>query len=280
MTSALSSPLVEATAAAGSVIHDEGEVNGLVFERFRPIGNPDAPRLVMVLGTQDRAAKLKPAVEMLDDYDITIFDRRGWGASAGAGTCSTLDEVTADLETVIGDEPAIVIGLSFGGFIAFSLRERRPDLFTGLGVWEMPLIQRFWPEDLIDLTRQLSAMPGEEVVCATFGGVERVMSMNEKRRAAILAEGPAAKAESGLLVADHPEPDFSKVDVPALFAYGFETAFAPEIEATTFAASQTPGAHLIGFPGVGHLVHRSNPDVFARFVRMAVANTQLGYPSA
>ena len=62
----------------------------------------------------------------LPELDILRYDRRGYGRSIGVGICASMDEQVDDLLSVIGSEPAVVVGHSLGGVIGLVGAVPRP----------------------------------------------------------------------------------------------------------------------------------------------------------
>ena len=126
----------EATTASGggsggtsAGIVDE-VVDGLAVYHHRPHPTPAgaAPRVVMLHGSMDRGASFLKVTRRLPELEVLRYDRRGYGRSVGAGICASMDEQVDDLLSVIGAEPAVVVGHSLGGVIALVAAVRRPDL--------------------------------------------------------------------------------------------------------------------------------------------------------
>jgi pimeloyl-ACP methyl ester carboxylesterase len=72
------------------------------------------------------------------DYELRLVDRRGYGASRPGGRA----DFDSDADDVAGllDEPAHLLGHSYGGVVALLAAARRPDTVRSLTVIEPPAI--------------------------------------------------------------------------------------------------------------------------------------------
>ncbi|HUP55699.1 MAG TPA: alpha/beta hydrolase [Methylomirabilota bacterium] len=97
-------------------------------------GPADGPAIVFVHGTRLSRAMWRPQMDALrDSYRVIALDLPGHGALAehpftivAAG-----DQVARVIEDTAGG-PAVVVGLSLGGYVAMDLAARRPELVRGL----------------------------------------------------------------------------------------------------------------------------------------------------
>ena len=121
-------------AGGGSVGIVDHVVDGLAVYRHQAEA-PDAPRIVLVHGSMDRAASFLKVTRRLPDLEIVRYDRRGYGRSVGAGTCATIDDQVDDLLAVMAGEPAVVVAHSLGGVIALAAAVRRPDLIPSVAAF-------------------------------------------------------------------------------------------------------------------------------------------------
>ena len=81
-------------------------------------GAVGAPRVVLVHGSLDRSSAFLRSTRLLDDLTVVRYDRRGYGKSLDAGTCTTFAEQVADLASVVDGQPSVLFGHSVGGMIA------------------------------------------------------------------------------------------------------------------------------------------------------------------
>ena len=274
----------EATTASGGTsagIVDE-VVDGLAVYHHRPDPStpPGTPRVVMLHGSMDRAASFLKVTRRLPELDVLRYDRRGYGRSIGVGICASMDEQVDDLMSVIGSEPAVVVGHSLGGVIGLVGAVRRPDLIPSVAAFESPMAWLdWWP----------TTSAGSSAVRASRGGTpedaaERFMRgmvgdqvwerLPERTRRERRAEGPALLADLATIRGEAPyEP--SALTVPVLAGYGSESKPYHQ-EAARKLAEWAPDGELIVVEGSGHACQSSHPQDFAAFVRRAVERASGG----
>jgi len=97
-------------------------------------GPVDAPPIVFIHGTRLTRRMWRAQVEALrDEFRVVTLDLPGHGAMADQRFTlrGASDHVATVIETAVG-RPAIVVGLSLGGYVAMDLAARRPELVRGL----------------------------------------------------------------------------------------------------------------------------------------------------
>lgn len=106
-------------------------------------------RIVLVHGSMDRQAGfLKLARILSNSFVVTLYDRRGYASSSGLPGPFGIAAHVGDLVDVIGSEPAIVIGHSFGGTVALACAAQYPELVRGVVTYENPMPWlEWWPTD-------------------------------------------------------------------------------------------------------------------------------------
>jgi pimeloyl-ACP methyl ester carboxylesterase len=251
-------------------------VDGLAVYRRGPAG---APKVVLVHGAMDRAGGFVKLLRRLTHLDIVRYDRRGYGASRGSGLHRTITGHVDDLLSVIGDEPATVVGHSLGGLIALTAAARRPALIPSVAAFEAPLP---WRESLsASSARRLTELAGggeeeagraaERFLRRTLGDAtwERLPeSMRRDRRAegpALVAEMVAARHEGELVVP-------ALLPMPVLAGHGDRSEERHRVAAQA-TASEAPLGELWVIEGAAHPAHYTHAAEFARFVEHAVARS-------
>lgn len=89
----------------------------------------DNPFVVLVHGVLDSARTLERLFDLLPEYDLMTYDRRGFGRSEfAADGARSLDAHADDLLTLLDGRPAVVVGHSMGGNVAIcaTRRDRSP----------------------------------------------------------------------------------------------------------------------------------------------------------
>jgi pimeloyl-ACP methyl ester carboxylesterase len=209
------------------------------------------------------------------DVQIVAANAPGFGGTALAGEATTMDEASdraaRDLAAA-GIDRAVVVGLSMGGYVAFSFWRRHRDRVLGLVLANTksgadddagrdrrralaarlkeegsgflvesppPLLSTEAPQELWAHVRDvIRAQPAESIAAASLGMAERVDST----------------------------PDLAAIDVPTLVVTSSGDTLIPP-EATTPMAAQIPGAQLAVIEGAGHLSNLEAPEEFNRRLR-------------
>jgi len=239
-------------------------------------GPDGAPLVVLVHGAPDRSTAFGRALPHLADLRTVVYDRRGYGESAGLAPATSLADHAEDLLAVLNGRRATVVGHSFGGNVALHATTLDPDLIASVGVWEP---SNCWlPGWSADHIRQVEGMAyaddtgilGERMARTLLGG-RGWDRLDDAGRVLRRAEGLAFSLDMRFLL--HAPFDCGDVKAPALVGLGGDTT-GPHVE----------GAHLLGkalgvqptvVPGCSHLVHIQAPELWARFVRDTV---DLGAP--
>ncbi len=93
-------------------------------------------RVVLVHGSMDRATSFTRLMGRLRDWSIVAYDRRGYAGSVAAGPPARFEDQVADLIEVLGGQPAVAFGHSFGGTVVLAAAAAHPDLLPAALVWE------------------------------------------------------------------------------------------------------------------------------------------------
>jgi len=112
-------------------------------------GRSAVERVVLVHGSMDRQGGfLKLARILSTSFEVTLYDRRGYASSSDLSGPFGITAHVSDLVDVIGPEPAILIGHSFGGTVALACAARHPELVRGVVTYENPMPWlEWWPTD-------------------------------------------------------------------------------------------------------------------------------------
>jgi pimeloyl-ACP methyl ester carboxylesterase len=232
-------------------------------------GTPDGTPVVFVHGAMDRGAAFLRVTRLLPGTDWWIYDRRGYGRSASAGT-TDIDGHVADLVAVLEqvhdqrDAPAVVVGHSIGGAVALAATERRPDLVDALLVYEAPMSRMPW--STVALAAVAAGTPEEaaERFLRRHLGDAAWEALPEANRARRLAEGWPLVAE---LVSAGRGPFFepSAIDRPVVVAHGSEAQERAVRSADAILAGLANGRREV-VEGAPHGAHLSHPDAMACLV--------------
>lgn len=243
-------------------------------------GSADAPPVVLVHGTMDRATSLAKVARRLPDLTVIRLDRRGYGDSRLAADGSplppadTVDAQVEDLMAALDGVPSVVVGHSMGGTVALAAAARHPDLVLAVGAYESPRPWvEWWP----------TASPGAHVVgdaeVDTATAAERFMRrmigdaqwerLPASSRATRRAEGPALVAD---MVSIRQGPAYVDGDLRCPVVAGMGSLSTDHhARAAEEIAALVPDGELHVIDGARHGAHLTHPDEFAAMVRRVVA---------
>lgn len=241
-------------------------------------GDPGADTVVLVHGSLDRSAAFARVQRHLDDLRVLRYDRRGYGRSLAAGPATSFAQQVDDLESVLAERPAAVVGHSLGGVIALALAQRRPDLVRAVVAYESPMAwMPWWPGTTAGSAATAGAGDAEDAAerfMRRMVGDERWDRLPPRTRSQRRAEGPALVAElRSIRESADPPYDPAALTVPVVAGHGTESAPHHRRTAEELAA-RCPLGSLEIVDGAGHGVHLSHPAALAAMARHALARSR------
>jgi pimeloyl-ACP methyl ester carboxylesterase len=211
---------------------------------------------------------------MWDGFDVpgVRHEIRGFGQTPlpPAGEVSDAD----DLIAAIGDEPATLVGSSFGGWVCLQVAASRPELVSELVVLGAPLPDHEWSEEIEELRREEGGLleqgdlRGAAILNADFWlespePRDRVIAMQE-RAFELQAESEAEPVEPDSI-------DLSAIGARTLVGVG--ELDKPDFHAIAERlAREIPDTESVVIEGAGHLPSLERPEatasVICRFLRI------------
>ena len=210
-------------------------------------------------------------------------DLRGFGRSdapdLGYSMATWADDVAALLEA-LGEERAVLCGLSMGGYVAFEFARRHPGRLAGLVLVDTRAgpdgeEARRGRDAAIQLVREKGAGAIAEQMLPKLFAPATVRRRPEvvTQVEAVIRRTPVAGI-AGALAAMRDRADsrplLPTLEVPAMVLVGAEDGLTPPPEAEEMAAA-LPGAELREIPEAGHLAPVEQPEAvttaIAEFVR-------------
>lgn len=201
--------------------------------------------------------------ELREHFELIAYDRRG--------SATSVEEHAEDAAAILGGEPAILAGSSFGSVIALELMRTRPALVRGAVLIEPPMAASdehsaasvsFLEEFDRRVAEQGGPAAGEFFLRFVLGDAafERIPKPFRERAAARWAE---IRADSGALMAYKPRyRELAQVTVPTLLLGGARSA--PYFRATLDAlVAALPNARLETVANAGHMLHAEAPRTYA-----------------
>lgn len=231
------------------------------------------PRLLLLHGIGASATTWdKQMARLGTDFTCLAPDLPGYGDSpppAGAGLAPILDAV-AD---VLDEEPAHVLGVSFGALLALALAHYHPRLVRSLTLADATLgracladrEREKWLQGRLDLSQNLQAISMQRAaeIAAPGASIQVVEEIARHMRRA-RPEGYMAVARS--IAATDARPWLASIEAPALVLCGEDDQVTGAAVSQTLADSLSC-ASLHTIPNAGHAPHIEQPDEFARVVR-------------
>lgn len=216
---------------------------------------------------------------------LIVPDLRGFGGSTGSvprGIADLADDVAALLDGLHLERPAVICGVSMGGYVAQHVAARHPDRVAALVLVDTKL-EADTPEaraarvDLAGKVGRLGQSILADAMIPRLLAVPRsdadpaVVARHAENRAllqALVERQPVATIQAALAaLGDRPDMTaaLARVEVPTLLVVGAEDQITPPacLEA---AEAVIPNAKLLIVPAAGHLVPLEAPEVFNRAI--------------
>jgi pimeloyl-ACP methyl ester carboxylesterase len=254
----------------------------------RPGAAPQAPTLVLVHGSLDRAASFRRVMRRLPEFTTVAYDRRGYQGSREAGVVG-LEGHISDLVQILtsvrsgGAVSVSAIGHSLGGDVVIGAALADPELCDSVGAFEPPMpwlgAGRAEVGDRHGGPNPTAEQPGDEAE-RFFGrmvGPAAWERLPEAARAARRADGPALVADLAS-VRGGPPFDVLRLDVPAVFGRGGIASDRRHRAGVAWLGAHVPGAVVYDIAGARHGAHLSHPDHFAEFSRRVVERRHSSRP--
>jgi len=211
--------------------------------------------------------------ELAEEFTVVAWDAPGCGCSSDPPEGFRMPEYADCLAGFIrglGLQRPSVLGLSFGGALAFELYRRHPDVPHALiaadayagwsGSFPAEIVERRLQQSLRDLE-----LPAAQVAAKWMAGF-----VTESAPPALIAELTAIisdfhPAGMAVMIRSLAEADLRdvlpRIAVPTLLLWGEADVRSPLTVAEDLHA-QIPGSQLVVIPGAGHL---SNVEAYERF---------------
>jgi 3-oxoadipate enol-lactonase len=204
-------------------------------------------------------------------FRVIAFDYRGFGRSRPAPEANTMELVAGDalaLLRQLGLRRVAVAGLSMGGYVAFELYRRAPEVFRGLALCatkatpdneEAKAARETLAQDA--LAKGLEWVAGElapkllrpQADPAVFAHVKDLIRQGTPEGVAAALRGLARRPDS--------VPTLSRITCPTAVFYGEEDQLIAFAEAQRMGQT-VKGARMLRIPGAGHLLNLEHPSAF------------------
>ncbi len=225
-----------------------------------PAEDPNAPVIVLVHGVLDSSLSFEGVVdELVPEFTVVTYDRRGWGRSRHVSAAETLAEHAHDVIVAMGGRRATVVAHSYGGAVGLLAASLRPDLVAALAVFEPTVAWADWWPDSETIAEQ--AVHVQHHFRAGLEGRPRPSPEDRARDQALMAHDLTLVEEAAF--------SFDDVAVPCLI--GRSALTTPWHVDSTTRLAEIFASDLVVIEEAGHTAHRTQPGAFADFARRAVA---------
>jgi pyruvate dehydrogenase E2 component (dihydrolipoamide acetyltransferase) len=239
----------------------------------------DGPLLLFVHGANDQAgAWARIAPRYADRYHVVVMDLAGHGASGPASgpltAADLVDGVAAVVAAERGDEPAVLVGNSLGGFLALVQARRHPGEVAHVVLANGAITSGDGSQASVTLlprTREEARAAFAAITSPASSPMPAFVLDDVVRRAAKsplarLADEPAAGREAYTL-----DGVLEQIDVPVSMIWGVDDRVLP-LSYAEQAQARFPRAALLPIPNCGHVPQRECADAFAARLDAALAS--------
>jgi 3-oxoadipate enol-lactonase len=199
-------------------------------------------------------------------------DLRGFGESTGVA--NTIDEYADDVLEWLGTldtPPAVIGGISMGGYIVFSMWRKAPDRFRAMLLCDTRAgadddSARTRRDEQIALVRERGVPAlADRLIQGMVGKSTRENRPETTERIHTMLASADAEAVCGALAALRDRPDstdtLATIDVPTLIVVGDEDVITPATESRAMHDA-IHGSQLEVVRGAGHLTNVERPAAF------------------
>lgn len=210
-----------------------------------------------------------------NQYRVIAIDLRGYGYSPPTPGPYSMELLADDCAAVLAElaipGPAVICGLSMGGYISFALYRRHPQLFSALILAAtragadsdqaranrdksiQDTIEN-GPQHVLDnMLKILLAPTNFKLKPDLVASLESILSMSTPAGIIAALEGMKARSDSTTIL--------SQIRVPTLIFHGADDQIMPASEAEILN-SGIPDSTLVMIPGAGHLLNMEQPKIF------------------
>ncbi len=248
--------------------HDEGRGEPIVLAHAFPLSSAMWEEQIDALATRFR---------------VIAPDMRGFGNSARGQGIASLDQAADDLAGLIGalELPKVtLVGLSMGGYIAFALLRRHPELVARLVLADTragadSAEGRQSREASAQLAETQGAAAVAEQLLPKLLSAAAPAGVRDEARKIILANDPAGIAAAQRAMAARPDSSeqLAGIAIPTLIIVGGDDALTPPSEAEAMHRA-IAGSRLVTLEGAGHLANLEAPDAFSAAIEEFVLGPQ------
>ena len=256
----------------------------VTLRRWPAIERGVGPPIVLLHGYPLTHAMWQPQLESLaPDRRVVLLDLPGYGLAEEWTVPTTLAGFAESVSQTLAAElagPAVIVGHSFGGYVALQMYRDHPEQFVGLVLTStrseadppdaraarMATIERLRdPAEHLDIDAVTQSLLAPQTWARRDPIVDLVRAMVGSARSGTVSATLQA-------IANRPDltPVLSTLQVPVLVVWGEADHLIPPTQ-TRGMVEHIPRALGMGIPSAGHLPSLESPEAFARAVRQLLA---------
>jgi pimeloyl-ACP methyl ester carboxylesterase len=231
----------------------------------------NGPAIVFIHGfPMDHRIWLDQLDGLSSTYRVIAVDLKGFGNSRST-QAFTIDSMADDLAQFIGAvnaAPCVLVGLSMGGYISFSLAARHPEVLRALIIVsskaEADTPQaREGRQKMAELAQKAGANPVAEQMLPRVLSEQTMASRNdlvEKMRQIMEACPANSIANASFAMRDRADrtPDLPGLQMPVLIMLGEKDHLIP-LDAGQKMAEACPKGRFVAVPNAGHMAPMESP---------------------
>lgn len=218
-----------------------------------------------------------PAELLAGGCRVLIPDLRGFGRSPplrAASMATYADDLATLLDSLGVERPALIAGMSFGGYVVMEFLRRHPGRVGAIGLVDTREVPDT-PQAATGRREQADRLDrGEPVSIVVEAMLPKMASpvappeFLERWRGVMCAQSPMGVAAALRAMADRPDSSATLRSFRgrALLVAGEQDAITPVSDHERMAGMLS-GAELHVVPGAGHMAPTERPDAFAAIVR-------------
>lgn len=222
--------------------------------------------------------------QALPDREVVAPDLLGYGDNpAEFATPFECEQDVARLESLLA-QPSVLVGHSYGGFLALQLALKKPNLVRGLFlfdpiVWGVLASKEGLAGELVItdprfLDPESAADDWLECFVDFWGEPGSWANIGERARTSMLDSYPKLRAEVGSLVYDRtPHTAYQRIQCPTTLLYGKRSP-EPEQKAVRVLHEAIAGSELIALEG-GHMAPITHFQPFLSQLEMFLSSNSL-----
>lgn len=237
----------------------------------------EGPAVVLLHGFPLEGSMWRDAAELLaPSCRVLVPDQRGYGRTAPT-PAATMADYADDLARLLDrrgiDRPALLAGLSFGGYVLMEFMRRHPDRLDAVGLIDTRELAdtpeaaagRRAQADALDAGGPVSAVV--EPMLPKLFAPTAAPAVVDHWAGVLCAQSPVGVAATLRAMADRPDSTETLRAFPgrALVVVGEQDAITP-VEIHRRIAAALPRAELHVIPDAGHMAPTERPEAFASIV--------------